>query len=203
MYVSSFFPPFLPQTDPLRQGFNIIIDSMNKKKNNIEKIEKKRRAFPTRGHEAQIVELHDNNHTTHTIAKMFDCSHQAVSGAIKRHAGRLQRVENFKKNRADLFAEKQHELLSGLDRAAVKKMAPAAAVVALGILFDKERLERGQSTEIIDTKSLIINAEVKLQTSISTLTEVLKKNKHLFDRQNIDTHDEQEVIDVSSSETEG
>jgi exopolyphosphatase/pppGpp-phosphohydrolase len=58
----------------------------------------------------------------------------------------LKHLESFKNNRADIFAGKQEQILASIDDVAIKCMPVAQRIISLGILYDKERLERGQST---------------------------------------------------------
>lgn len=74
-------------------------------------------------------------------------------------------LERYKARRADLLAHKGKTLLSGLTTDKQKDMSGLQLVTAFGILYDKERLERGQSTANIAyndlTKSLAeIEAEI-------------------------------------------
>lgn len=54
-------------------------------------------------------------------------------------------TRTFQENRADIFSEAQLKLLSQIDAPRLKKMTIRDAIVSLGILYDKEQLERGNS----------------------------------------------------------
>ncbi len=92
------------------------------------------------------------------IAKITDCSRQNIDYLVKHHGQGLAVVETFKKNRADLLASKQSQLLTALTPEKIDKMAGRDLVVSLGILQDKERLERGQATSNLSLFSRIVIA---------------------------------------------
>lgn len=81
---------------------------------------------------------------------------QAITG-IKKDAVRrkikdllpTEETTQYKNLRADILAEMQRKLLMQCDDARLKKMPAASAILAACQLYDKERLERGQSTENI------------------------------------------------------
>ena len=54
-------------------------------------------------------------------------------------------------NRADILAKLQCELLQGLDASKIKGASALQLITGAGILFDKERLERGQSTQNVES----------------------------------------------------
>jgi transcriptional regulator len=80
------------------------------------------------------------------IGKLLGVSKQAVHMVFKKAGYDAGTVENFRKNRASIFADLQRRLLMSMTDEEIKKMSPRDRVVALGICFDKERLEVGQST---------------------------------------------------------
>lgn len=80
------------------------------------------------------------------VGKLLGCSAQNIDYLIKKYGDSLETVETYKKNRADLLAAKQSRLLEALTDEKIEKMAGRDLVVSLGILQDKERLQRDQST---------------------------------------------------------
>jgi len=77
-------------------------------------------------------------------------------------------AEIYRENRGDIFSHLQLRLLSQVDSARLKKISVRDAVVSAAILYDKERLERGLSTEILDTRSLNVNVS-KIDVEIRRL----------------------------------
>ncbi len=92
--------------------------------------------------------------TDQEIADILHCDRSNITRRRNDAGLYIERVERFKANRADIFAAKQNELLNELTPAKLKKIHPRDAVVSAGILYDKERLERGQSTEIVNVHAL-------------------------------------------------
>ena len=65
-------------------------------------------------------------------------------------------TKTYRENRADILANIQLKLLNQLDEDRLKKMPAASAVLAACQLYDKERLERGMSSENIQ----LIHADI-------------------------------------------
>lgn len=87
-------------------------------------------------------------------AKLNGVSKQSLSQLLKRHGIDVDAAGEYKEHRADLFAGIQDTVLGHIDSTAIKRMvekAPMAAVSLFGVLYDKERLERGQSTSNVAT----------------------------------------------------
>ena len=60
-----------------------------------------------------------------------------------------EETKTYQEHRADILSNLQLKLLSNLDDDRLKKASAFQLVGAAGLLYDKERLERGQSTENI------------------------------------------------------
>lgn len=92
------------------------------------------------------------------LARINNTTRQSINQLLIRHGVDIDTLQSYKESRADIFAGKQEMVLRNIDEAAVKKMldkAPMAAVNLYGVLYDKERLERGQSTS---NEALLIKA---------------------------------------------
>lgn len=74
---------------------------------------------------------------------------QAVQQRIALADYQQGEVRQFVRDRADFLAEMQYRILSTIDNEEIKRAPFGTKIVSMGILFDKERLERGQTTEII------------------------------------------------------
>ena len=84
------------------------------------------------------------------IAKIQGVTPQAIHTAIK-HLLPTEAVKSYQDNRADILSSYQIKLLQQLDEDRLKKMPAGSAVLAACQLYDKERLERNQSTANIAT----------------------------------------------------
>ena len=87
----------------------------------------------------------DQGLTLQEIADILKTSKQT----IHRHLAKLlpdSRTEVYKKYRADVLSHAQLRMLSEVTDAKLKKSSARDLVVSAAILYDKERLERDQST---------------------------------------------------------
>ena len=71
-------------------------------------------------------------------------------------------IQHYVNNRADILAWLQHRLLFSLTDDDLKKMAPDRRIWAMAVLYDKERLERGQSTENLNISSIAMHIQGEL-----------------------------------------
>ena len=92
--------------------------------------------------------------TYQEIAELQGVSKQAIHQALKpilSLSSDPQALEAYRENKADLLDMAQLKFLShSVDPDQIKKLSSRDAIVSYGILFDKARLERGQSTDNID-----------------------------------------------------
>jgi len=93
----------------------------------------------------RAVELRRGGATYREIAAIQGVSPQAINKQIKDLLPNAD-TDTYKKHRADILARLQVRLLGAIDDESIKKMPAASAVLAACQLYDKERLERGQST---------------------------------------------------------
>jgi len=88
-----------------------------------------------------------NGLTHKDIGGLLNCSESTVRYHL-RNMGIASRkeLEDFKVNRADLLAMKQSEMIHSLTDDKTQKASLRDLIWSFGVLYDKERLERGQST---------------------------------------------------------
>ena len=79
------------------------------------------------------------------IAAIQGVTKQAIHQRIKNLLP-IPETEIYKNHRADILANLQLKLLSHLDEARLKKASAYQLVGSAGLLYDKERIERGLST---------------------------------------------------------
>lgn len=105
--------------------------------------------------------------TQKEIAEACNVSHQAVSQMLIRYGINDKCLESFKKSRADIFAGIQETVASTLSEGDIKKASVRDRTILLGTLYDKERLERGQSTSNVATilATHVIEAGKQWQTA--------------------------------------
>ena len=96
---------------------------------------------------AQAINLRLNhNLSTPQIAKIQGVSKQAVHKRLQAFLPN-DSTELYKTNRADILATAQLKILTQIDQPKLKKAGLRDLVVSAGILYDKERLERGLSSQ--------------------------------------------------------
>ena len=93
------------------------------------------------------------------IAKIFNVSKQAVHNRLTGYISENIEIQAFSKHKADILAGKQAEILRSLTEEDIKKASAYQRVGMFGILYQNERLERGLSTQNIDTKSIAIHLQ--------------------------------------------
>jgi len=89
------------------------------------------------------------------IAEIVGIDKSNVNRALKKYGLRRADIDGYKNNRADILAGLQTRVLQSVTDVDIEKAPFRDKIVALGILFDKERLERGQSTGNLALTSLI------------------------------------------------
>lgn len=90
------------------------------------------------------------------IAKLQGCNPSNITRVLQRY-GVIQPysvITEYREHKADILAGLQHRLLSSISDSDIKKISPAQRIMAAGLLYDKERLERGQSTSNVDVRQL-------------------------------------------------
>jgi len=95
---------------------------------------------------AQAINLRLNHNLSYNrIAKIQGVTTQAVHQRLKQFLP-TEETELFKNNRADILANTQLRIITQIDQPKLKKAGLRDLVVSAGILYDKERLERGLSS---------------------------------------------------------
>lgn len=109
-----------------------------------------------------IIEVAEQNpNLTHDqIATLEDVSRSTVTKILLGYGIDKQEVEDFKQHRADIFGGLQKRILKSITDDDIKKAPVGSRILAVAQLYDKERLERGQSTENV---SLLVGAIQDLQ----------------------------------------
>lgn len=95
---------------------------------------------------SSALDLKLNHHLSYKeIAAIQKVSPQAIHQKIKNLLPPAE-TETFKNHRADILAGMQAKLLRELDDERLQKASAYQLVGSFGLLYDKERLERGMST---------------------------------------------------------
>ena len=86
------------------------------------------------------------NLTTREIAAIAETDHTHVIKTLQRYGIERVYVDRYKHHRADILAGMQERLINSITVSDIKKAPMRDKVVSVGILYDKERLERDLST---------------------------------------------------------
>ena len=120
-----------------------------------------------------------NGYSQADIARMQGVTRQAVDQALRPFKAILsnpQSIQAFDNERDKLLSAGQAKLLvAALDGRAIKKSSTLQLASSFGILFDKQRLVRGESTDNIDVKSMVqymMADRDKLQTRVRELNTI-------------------------------
>jgi hypothetical protein len=95
--------------------------------------------------------------TVREIGKLADCSHVNVITTLRRYGIDSAELQDYKSNRADILSGIQNRIIKSVTDEDIKKMPIGQRIMSYGILYDKERLERGQATSITDDMNSIID----------------------------------------------
>jgi len=85
-------------------------------------------------------------HSNTDIATQFEVTPSAISQMLKPYKQVINGFLVFKEDKATALEMKQFLLVNNLNDATIKKMSGRDTAVSIGILHDKIRLERDQST---------------------------------------------------------
>ena len=99
----------------------------------------------------------ENNLTYQEIADLLGVSKQCVFQGLKRVGITGERdTKSFIERRADILAATQQRVLEHITDERLKKASVSELNMLFGTLYDKERLERGKSTQNHATFSTIV-----------------------------------------------
>lgn len=96
-----------------------------------------------------VIALRKRNLSMAQIASVLGCSKQNIQYRLREIASEIETVDDFKKHKADILAIHQRRILNAVTPANLSKASLKDKGIAFGIMFDKERLERGKSTSNI------------------------------------------------------
>lgn len=93
------------------------------------------------------------------IAKLTGRCKQTIHERLESVGYSPESLDNFIKHRGDVLAHFQSKLLNSLTPEAINEMYPHQRVLSAAILYDKERLERGKSTQNINVAEVTASIE--------------------------------------------
>lgn len=92
------------------------------------------------------LKIKNPNISSRQIGKILNRSHTSINRRLEPYKEELEGLQEFKSNRGDMLAMVQSKLLNSVSVDDIKDASLLQKLSAFGILYDKERLETGQST---------------------------------------------------------
>ena len=105
-----------------------------------------------------IVEYRSRGMSYNEIATLTGCTKSNVIQRLQTVNAQIDALPNYKKHRADVIALTGRRILSHLTQDKLKAASAYQLTGMYGILYDKERLEREQSTANISIRMATIAA---------------------------------------------
>lgn len=93
--------------------------------------------------------------TAADIARSVGRDRSSVTRALKRYGMDTKRVTQYSAFKADILAGIQDKILISIDDDKIAKASLKDSAIAFGILDDKERLERGKATKIVELSDIV------------------------------------------------
>jgi len=122
---------------------------------------RKPRAKITYRERQKILDLGANPKAKHEdIAKVVNVERSTVTRVLQRYGLEKRNIDDYINNRPEILAGLQDKILQSITIDDIKKAPAAQRTMMYGILYDKERLERGQSTDNIGLIGKLIH-EIK------------------------------------------
>lgn len=119
--------------------------------------------------DATILALSEAGKSSRQIEAIIgNIDHSTICNRLK-HLTPRKSTEIYKTHRADILAEFQRKCMSTLDVKAIKEMCPRDRVLAMGLAYDKERVERGLSDN--NTRPMVViqvkgDAQIAVDNSV-------------------------------------
>jgi transposase len=113
----------------------------------------------------KAIELKINNPSMNNkeIAKIVGRDASSVYRALKNYGIDTKKVNTYKKLRADILAGTQGRIIENITEEDLTKAGLRDKAIAFGVFFDKERLERNQSTANYSLASVVERADKKFR----------------------------------------
>ena len=124
----------------------------------------------------KILDLKDKKLSHSQIATILGCDKSNITNRLKKYRPTLDKIQGHKKHRADILTHIQSRLLDSVTDEKINDCTVPQLTVAYGILYDKERLERGKSSTNLSVAGLVESHSTNLEAlsgQIAKLTQEL------------------------------
>ncbi len=112
------------------------------------------------------------------IGQLVGLTKQAVHQRLHKEGLADTSLQDFMATRADMFAATQRRILLSIDESVIKAAPLGARTLSVAQLYDKERLERGQSTENVSVEGVVTRITTTLadyESRINRLQETMSE----------------------------
>ena len=138
----------------------------------VEPAQKKYRPMGSKGIPLEdILELRRKDLTLKQISVILGCSESNVHKRLKGFAPIRVKIDRYKRHRADLLALTQANIHNSITPSVINDASLLQRTTALAVMYDKERLERGQSTSNVDIHTDIRNSIERVEAIRALIAE--------------------------------
>ena len=117
-----------------------------------------------------IIELRKKNLSCSQIATLLKCNPSNITRRLKTIDEAIETTNHYRSNRGFLLSLEQNRIRHSITNADLKRAGLRDKVISIGVLFDKERLEEGKSTEnIASIHSAIEAIQSKGTTTLNSI----------------------------------
>lgn len=95
------------------------------------------------------------------IADKVGCNRNTVAEVLSKYGIKQTELEEYRENQADVLLGLQHRISKSIDDECIQKGTLKDRIVALGIMYDKHRLQTNQSTQNIASLHSIAERAIK------------------------------------------
>lgn len=103
----------------------------------------------------KLILLRQKKLSYRAIAKLMDCDVANVYNRLKPHLDELEMSTVYRDNKADIFEFNQRKIVKAINDNDIKNASLLQKTTAIGILEDKIRLVRGESTANVSISSIV------------------------------------------------
>jgi IS30 family transposase len=146
----------------------------------------------------KVIELSEKNLTTREVETLTTVDHSTVAKILQRYGLEKQNIDDYIAQRPQILAGLQTKILQSIDEDDLKTASLLQRVTAYGVLYDKERLETGKSTQNVQGIYHIVS---EIERSERKQKGVLRSERKKSERKKIERSERKKV--VSDSDIEG
>jgi len=130
----------------------------------------KRRGRPPGTSKSATVKLHreiiactkkGTSMSNREIAGELGCDKRTVAAVLSKYGIKQDELEEYRDNQADILLGLQHRISKSIDDECIQKAPLQSRTLALGILYDKYRLQTNQSTQNVASLHSIADRAIK------------------------------------------